>query len=89
MISPSPPSPEAGEGQAGGLKPHARDGGFRGARTDLLFGVALFLVALIPRLWVALALRGEAVWDGHYYDFGARRIAAGFDYSDDIEVWHP
>jgi hypothetical protein len=34
------------------------------------------------------------VWDGHYYDFAARRIAAGFGYSDDLvvgghTVWHP
>jgi 4-amino-4-deoxy-L-arabinose transferase-like glycosyltransferase len=39
-------------------------------------------------------LSGEAVWDGHYYDFGARRIAEGHGYSDDITrdgllVWHP
>ena len=27
--------------------------------------------------YVALAWAGEPVWDGHYYDFGARRIAAG------------
>jgi hypothetical protein len=51
-------------------------------------------VALAPRLWVALSLRGEAVWDGHYYDFGARRIAEGHGYSDDVivnglPVWHP
>jgi 4-amino-4-deoxy-L-arabinose transferase-like glycosyltransferase len=34
------------------------------------------------------------VWDGHYYDFAARRIAAGLGYSDDLvvggqTVWHP
>jgi hypothetical protein len=34
------------------------------------------------------------VWDGHYYDFGARRIAEGFGYSDDSilggqTIWHP
>jgi len=34
------------------------------------------------------------VWDGHYYDFGARRIAQGLGYSNDaviqgVEVWHP
>jgi hypothetical protein len=63
-------------------------------RDDVLFGLALFLVALAPRLWVALALRSEPVWDGHYYDFGARRIAEGHGYSDDlvvggVSVWHP
>lgn len=57
-------------------------------------GALLFLVALLPRLYVALAWSGEPVWDGHYYDFGARRIAEGFGYSDDLSVagqlvWHP
>jgi 4-amino-4-deoxy-L-arabinose transferase-like glycosyltransferase len=52
------------------------------------------LLALAPRLWVALTWSGEAVWDGHYYDFGAKRIAAGLGYSDDRSiagalVWHP
>jgi 4-amino-4-deoxy-L-arabinose transferase-like glycosyltransferase len=67
----------------------------RGARElDVPFGVALFFVALLPRLVVALHLSGEPVWDGHYYDFGARRIAAGFGYSDDrleagVVHWHP
>jgi hypothetical protein len=56
--------------------------------------IALFLAALAPRLWIALAWAKEPVWDGHYYDFGARRIAAGFGYSDDVIVgglsrWHP
>jgi 4-amino-4-deoxy-L-arabinose transferase-like glycosyltransferase len=61
---------------------------------DGAFGAGLFLVALVPRLWVALALAAEPVWDGHYYDFGARRIAAGAGYSADRLVngvlqWHP
>jgi 4-amino-4-deoxy-L-arabinose transferase-like glycosyltransferase len=65
-----------------------------GARTDVAFGFALFFVALLPRLFVALHWAGEPVWDGHYYDFGARRIAAGFGYSDDrwedgVVRWHP
>ena len=60
----------------------------------LVFGAGLFVVALLPRLYVALAWAGEPVWDGHYYDFGARRIAAGLGYSDDLVVgghlvWHP
>lgn len=64
------------------------------AREDVLFGALLFVVALVPRLWVALAWAGEPVWDGHYYDFGARRIAQGLGYSDDLTigghlVWHP
>ena len=59
------------------------------------FGAILFVLALARRAsYVALAWAGEAVWDGHYYDFGAKRIAAGFGYSDDLAtatgvVWHP
>ncbi len=58
------------------------------------FATVLFAVALLPRLAAGLLLAGEPVWDGHYYDFGARRIAAGFGYSDDVTVagqvvWHP
>lgn len=61
---------------------------------DAWFGAFLFVLAFVPRLGVALAFAGEAVWDGHYYDFGAKRIAAGFGYSDDRLVdgqlvWHP
>lgn len=61
---------------------------------DTLFGLGLFLFALVPRAWVTHTYAGEPVWDGHYYEFGARRIAAGFGYSDDVmvaghAVWHP
>jgi hypothetical protein len=69
-------------------------GGGAGRDPDTLFGALLFVVALVPRAAAALALAGEPVWDGHYYDFGARRIAAGLGYSDDRAgagglVWHP
>ena len=67
-----------------------------GPRTprDLGASAALFVLALLPRLYVAIAWAREPVWDGHYYDFGARRIAEGLGYSDDIivggqAVWHP
>ncbi|MEP7124332.1 MAG: glycosyltransferase family 39 protein [Byssovorax sp.] len=61
---------------------------------DLPFTGLAFVAALLPRLYVAIAWAREPVWDGHYYDFGARRIAGGFGYSDDaviegIKVWHP
>ncbi len=61
---------------------------------DLLFTAATFVLALLPRLYVAIAWAREPVWDGHYYDLGAKRIAAGLGYSDDIvvggrTVWHP
>jgi 4-amino-4-deoxy-L-arabinose transferase-like glycosyltransferase len=64
------------------------------ARRELLFGVALFTVALLPRVYAAAHWGQEPVWDAHYYDFGARRIAAGLGYSDDLSigehlVWHP
>lgn len=69
---------------------HGRDE----SSTLFRFGVGLFLVALLPRLYVALAWAAEPVWDGHYYDYGARRIAEGHGYSDDLTqagqiVWHP
>lgn len=61
---------------------------------DRWFSALLFIVALLPRVYVAIAWAREPVWDGHYYDFGARRIAEGFGYSDDIIIggkgaWHP
>ncbi|WP_437928269.1 glycosyltransferase family 39 protein [Sorangium sp. So ce291] len=75
----------------------ARDGrGPASARAggDLVFSAIAFVLALLPRLYVAIAWAREPVWDGHYYDFGARRIAAGLGYSDDLivggqPVWHP
>lgn len=61
---------------------------------DRIFSAVVFVLALLPRLYVAIAWAREPVWDGHYYDFGARRIAAGLGYSDDVmidgrPVWHP
>ncbi|MBN2191699.1 MAG: glycosyltransferase family 39 protein [Polyangiaceae bacterium] len=61
---------------------------------DVAFTVTVVLVALLPRLFVAIAWAHEPVWDGHYYDFGAERIAAGFGYSEDVmvngqPVWKP
>jgi 4-amino-4-deoxy-L-arabinose transferase-like glycosyltransferase len=54
----------------------------------------VFAAALYPRLYVAIAWAREPVWDGHYYDFGAKRIAHGLGYSDDVvsgghALWHP
>jgi hypothetical protein len=59
------------------------------AGRDLWFSAWLGVGALLPRLYVAIAWTREPVWDGHYYDFGARRIAAGLGYSDGIGSWHP
>lgn len=61
---------------------------------DIAFTAIAALCAVAPRVYVALAWAREPVWDGHYYDFGARRIAAGLGYSDDAMIggvmqWHP
>lgn len=61
---------------------------------DLSFTAGVSFAALLPRLYAAIAWAREPVWDGHYYDYGARRIAAGLGYSDDVvidgrAVWHP
>lgn len=62
--------------------------------SDRLFTWAVAMVALLPRLFVALAWSREPVWDGHYYHFGAMRIAQGLGYSEDVvisgvRVWRP
>jgi 4-amino-4-deoxy-L-arabinose transferase-like glycosyltransferase len=68
---------------------------FRGRiERDLAFTAALFVLALGVRLFVAIAWSKEPVWDGHYYHFGAERIAAGLGYSEDVlvrgvPVWKP
>lgn len=61
---------------------------------DVAFSWALGMVALLPRLFVAIAWSREPVWDGHYYHLGASRIAAGLGYSEDViirgaAVWKP
>ena len=70
------------------------DGERERASSRLLTALTIFGVALAPRLAAAIVYAGEPVWDGHYYDFGAKRIAAGLGYSDDViiggvPVWHP
>lgn len=61
---------------------------------DALFAFGLFTVAFALRLLAARLLAAEPVWDGHYYDFGARHIASGLGYADEITrdghaTWHP
>lgn len=61
---------------------------------DGFFTLCAFLTALVPRLYVALVWAREPVWDGHYYHFGATRIAEGLGYSEDViiagvPVWKP
>lgn len=53
---------------------------------DFVYSTALFALALAPRLFVALAFAREPVWDGHYYHFGAARIADGFGYSEPVAI---
>ena len=64
------------------------------APVDALFALGLFTIAFALRLAAARWLAAEPVWDGHYYDFGARRIASGFGYADEVTrdgypMWHP
>ncbi len=58
----------------------------KGLRSDRTFALLLFLIAFSLRFAVARTFAGEAVWDGHYYDFYARRIAEGHGYSDPMMV---
>ncbi len=55
-------------------------------RSDAAFSTALFVIALSARLLVALAWAKEPVWDGHYYHFGAERIAEGYGYSESATI---
>jgi len=63
-------------------------------RNDYVYTCVVALVALLPRLYVAIAWSREPVWDGHYYHLGAERLAEGFGYSEDAlvaghVVWRP
>lgn len=63
-------------------------------RHDHVYTLVVMLVALLPRLYVAIAWSKEPVWDGHYYHLGAERLAAGLGYSEDALVrgavsWRP
>src|SRR5688572_7282498 len=61
---------------------------------DYVYTAVVALVALLPRLYVAIAWSKEPVWDGHYYHLGAERLAAGLGYSEDAFsqgqlIWKP
>jgi len=43
-------------------------------------------IALVARVALALHAHAEPVWDGFYYDLGARRIAEGLGYSEDLVI---
>jgi 4-amino-4-deoxy-L-arabinose transferase-like glycosyltransferase len=72
----------------------SRDGAAAAVPSDFGYTLAVAFVALLPRLFVAVAWASEPVWDGHYYHFGATRIAEGLGYSEDVaihghSVWKP
>jgi Dolichyl-phosphate-mannose-protein mannosyltransferase len=46
--------------------------------------VAMVALAFGLRFWFASKSAGESVWDGHYYDYYAKRIASGFGYTDSL-----
>ncbi len=43
-------------------------------------------LALVARMARGHPCTAEPVWDGFYYDFGARRIASGMGYSEDLVI---
>jgi 4-amino-4-deoxy-L-arabinose transferase-like glycosyltransferase len=92
-------SPRGRTSSSGGRRPQSsstKDGAAGSAplSADIPFTFAVGMVALIPRLFVAIAWSREPVWDGHYYHFGAMRIAQGLGYSEDAlvagaRIWRP
>jgi 4-amino-4-deoxy-L-arabinose transferase-like glycosyltransferase len=62
--------------------------------TDATFLLVVALLALCVRLIVAQVWVTEPVWDGHYYHYGAQRLAENLGYSEDVmiggaRVWKP
>jgi 4-amino-4-deoxy-L-arabinose transferase-like glycosyltransferase len=55
-------------------------------KNDYVYTCVVALIALLPRLYVAIAWSKEPVWDGHYYHLGAERLAEGLGYSEDALV---
>jgi 4-amino-4-deoxy-L-arabinose transferase-like glycosyltransferase len=61
---------------------------------DYVAALLIAGLALVLRLYVAYQFASEPVWDGHYYHFGAARLAHGLGYSEDVFrddhwVWKP
>ncbi len=54
--------------------------------SDRWFVLVLVVVSLAVRLLAAEYFVTEPVWDGHYYHFGATRIAEGLGYSEDVII---
>lgn len=55
-------------------------------RKALAVTADLAMIALIARVAIMLHAHAEPVWDGFYYDLGARRIADGLGYSEDLVI---
>ncbi|MGZ3424728.1 MAG: glycosyltransferase family 39 protein, partial [Polyangiales bacterium] len=55
-------------------------------KRDFWISLDIACVALVARLAVIVHALTEPVWDGFYYDFGARRIAEGHGYSEDLVI---
>jgi hypothetical protein len=73
-------------------RPKCGDSG--GLGTDIWFVLVVTATSLGVRLLAARFFPTEPVWDGHYYHYGATRIAEGLGYSEDILVhgvstWKP
>jgi hypothetical protein len=69
-------------------------GGDPAPNRDLGFALLVSVAALALRIVVGLRFAGEPVWDGHYYHFGATRLALGLGYSEDVIkhgvlIWKP
>lgn len=56
------------------------------ARARLSTTLDVAAIAFVARLAVLVHALAEPVWDGFYYDLGARRIALGLGYSEDLVV---
>ena len=51
-------------------------------RRDVLFGAALFAIALLLRILVVQAFEAAPTWDGQFYHRGALSISEGHGYSE-------
>lgn len=56
---------------------------------DAIAALALSVLAWLLRAYAAMRFASEPVWDAHYYDYYARRIAEGFGYSDGAGIGMP
>jgi len=77
--------------KGGNLGAQAEPGRVQG---DYLWAALIATLALALRVFVAIYFVSEPVWDGHYYHFGAARLAHGLGYSEDVFrlgqwVWKP